>query len=101
MRKIILPILSVVALAIITGGILDGCTTEGNHSDTIDTVVLQPKQLLDLGDSTDVMTVTGVVTDGAMNSVMVEVESPGAAVRATRGFQKILPHSGNMYSVAG
>lgn len=74
MRKIILPILSVVALAIITGGVLDGCTTEGNHSDTIDTVVLQPKQLLDLGDSTDVMTVTGVVTDGAMNSVMVEVD---------------------------
>ncbi len=74
MRKIFLPILAALALSAITGAVLEGCTSENNYSDSIDTVVLQPKLMNNASDSSNVLSVTGTVTDGAMNSVMLQVE---------------------------
>lgn len=75
MRKILLPALAFIAITITLGGTLGGCTTETQHNDTLDTVVIPAKiDVAQAGnDDASVITVTGTVVDGAMNSVWVEI----------------------------
>lgn len=74
MKKILLPALALVAMAITIGGTLGGCTTETTHNDTLDTVVIPAKVAIAPADSdANIQTATGKVMDGAMNSVWVEV----------------------------
>lgn len=76
MRKILLAILSLVILSTTTTTTFTSCTEEKKHADTLlDTTVIMP-QTTAPGDSTgnDVLTVTGKVVDGAMNSVFIEVK---------------------------
>ncbi len=74
MRKILLPVVALVALAAVVGSTLQGCTGETKQADTLDTTVINP-MVTALPDSTgdEVKSVTGKVMDGAMNSVWIEV----------------------------
>jgi len=65
-------------LAIAVGGSLSGCTDEKKYSDSIDTTIINPVIKSDSDTTANVMSVTGKVTDGAMNSVFIEI-SPDSA----------------------
>lgn len=78
MRRILLPILSLVLLSIATAGALSSCTQETKHRDSLDTTVIKPEYT----DSIDIVSVTGKVVDGAMNSVFLEV-APDSAIEFT------------------
>ncbi len=78
MRKILFAILSLVVISIATTGSLTSCKPETKHTDTLDTTVIKPKAVVKAdsvaGDANaKTLSVTGKVTDGAMNSVFVEV----------------------------
>lgn len=74
MRKILLFLLPLAALIITMGGALVGCTGENKPSDTLDTVVIKPISPIDSTSSAkDILTATGKVIDGAMNSVFIEI----------------------------
>jgi len=78
MKKILLPISVLMTLAIAVGGSLSGCTDEKKYSDSIDTTIINPVIKSDSDTTANVMSVTGKVTDGAMNSVFIEI-SPDSA----------------------
>ncbi len=84
MRKIILPIIALVIVSVATTTTFTSCKNETKHTDTLlDTAVIAPKpvEMTADSDSTNVengktlitKSVTGKVTDGAMNSVFIEV----------------------------
>lgn len=80
MRKILLSALALVVASITIGTTLEGCSNETKHSDTLDTVVIPAKVVTEPADSNaNVLTITGKVMDGAMNSVWVEV-SPDSTI---------------------
>ena len=83
MRKILFPIFSIIIISIAATGTFTSCKQETQHSDTIDSTVIKPAPIATPGDSAgsnqDVLTVTGKVVDGAMNSVFIEVQ-PDSAV---------------------
>ena len=86
MRKILLPILSLVVISLATTGTFTSCKNETKVTDTLDTVVIKPEVNNASTDSTgldqenaNTHSVTGKVVDGAMNSVFVEV-TPNSAV---------------------
>ena len=87
MRRILLPISSLIVISIASTSTFTSCKPESKPADTLlDTTVIEPvapavdSALVDSSaTATDVKSVTGKVVDGAMNSVFVEVE-PGNAV---------------------
>lgn len=83
MRKIFFPILSIIIISIAATGTFTSCNQETKHSDTLDTTIINPSPLSSpsdsLGEAQDVISVTGKVVDGAMNSVFIEV-APDSSV---------------------
>lgn len=83
MRKIILPIIALVIVSVATTTTFTSCKNETQHTDTLDTTVIAPKPVKMAADSDSInvengkalitKSVTGKVTDGAMNSVFVEL----------------------------
>lgn len=86
MRRILFPIFSIIIISIAATGTFTSCKQETQHSDTIDSTVIKPAPIATPGDSAgsnqDVLTVTGKVVDGAMNSVFIEI-APDSAVEFT------------------
>lgn len=87
MRRILLPISSLIVISIASTSTFTSCKPESKPADTLlDTAVITPvapavdSALVDSSaTATDVKSVTGKVVDGAMNSVFVEVE-PGNSI---------------------
>lgn len=87
MRRILLPISSLIVISIASTSTFTSCKPESKPADTLlDTTVIEPvapavdSALVDSSaTATDVKSVTGKVVDGAMNSVFVEVE-PGNSI---------------------
>ena len=76
MRKFLLSIVSLVVFSAILGGTLSGCEGESKQSDTLDTAVVNPAPLKSQEQLDDeamgAETVTGEVTDGSANMVIIE-----------------------------
>lgn len=78
MRKFLLSLVSLVVFSALVGGMLSGCENEKKSSDTIDTTVVNPQQLMSSqqdGEGQGEMTITGTVVDGSQNMVIVETEN--------------------------
>ena len=77
MRKFLLSLVSLVVLSALLGGALSGCESEKKQSDTLDTTVVNPQQLMQDTDTTgqeDVLTVTGEVVDAMKSNVTVKTD---------------------------
>ena len=77
MRKFLLSLVSLVVFSALLGGVLSGCESEKKPSDTLDTTVVKPQQLMQDTASAaqeDVITVTGEVVDAMKSNVTVKTD---------------------------